>query len=182
MFESWGVVHKRYSGRVGILASGPSVGSINDETLSLMPFICVKGAIAKFSGDICPLVYVFDDFGALIRDPSVALTGVQRASFSALPPECVEKLVELFPGEMANRRLLPFVRLNRGYRGASCGSDRSFAWSIRNDPDFVSTFSLFRSKPNRIGFSKNVSRGYFGARTVTYWIHPCKTGHSVLVN
>lgn len=61
-------------------------------------------------------------------------------------------------------------RTNRPLDGAVL-SDRRYAWSVRKDPDLECRFSLLRQKPNRIGFSRNMTKGYFGGRTIP--TRPC---------
>ena len=43
-----------------------------------------------------------------------------------------------------------------------------FAFRTLFDPELVGKFSLFSQKKNRIGFSKNLEKGYYCARTIPY--------------
>ncbi|WP_289538040.1 hypothetical protein [Pseudomonas sp. SO81] len=61
-----------------------------------------------------------------------------------------------------------FERVNRDVAGREIMDDRQFAWQAQRDPDLECGFSWLRQKPNRIGFSRNLEKGYFSSRTVPY--------------
>ncbi|EWC42269.1 hypothetical protein B597_006450 [Stutzerimonas stutzeri KOS6] len=68
---------------------------------------------------------------------------------------------------LEGKQIYLLERANRQF-GHRVKSDRLFAWSVRKDEEICLKFSLLRQKTNRIGFSRNLSRGYFVARTIPY--------------
>ena len=61
-----------------------------------------------------------------------------------------------------------FERVNRPLQGSAAASDRGFARLARKDKDLECGFSWLRQKPNRIGFSRNLDKGYFSSWTIPY--------------
>lgn len=157
----------RHRGAVVILASGPSA---RDFPLADCPFpvIAVNGSVLSFEGlAVKPFYYLCDDVNFAMSRPEVLAKGISSAEHVALSDLCFLE---------ADRRGIPLPqdksyflleRVNR-MNGQRPLSDRRFAWSIRRDEELHSEFSLWRRKPNRIGFSCNFAKGYFCARTIAY--------------
>jgi len=114
-----------------------------------------------------PLFYVCDDPHFVKQRPDLALEGVKVSENAALSSRCYEELFDRgFEIEVGVKYFL-LEKINRVRGGRAC-SDRLFAWKVRSDEDLISGFSIFRKRPNVIGFSRDLSKGYYSARTIVY--------------
>jgi len=114
-----------------------------------------------------PFYYLCDDVNFAKNKADALAKGIVGAEHVALSDLCfmeAESKGAVFP---QNKPYFLLERVNRMNDRAPL-TDRRFAWSIRHDQDLHSDFSLWRRKPNRIGFSRNFSKGYFCARTIAY--------------
>ncbi|MDR3213039.1 MAG: hypothetical protein LBT71_03875 [Azoarcus sp.] len=158
----------KYSGSVFLLASGPSAGAFPVSCYANYPFIAMNGSIARFVDEkIKPLFYICSDPSFPAARPDLAIMGCEHASHIAMALECFEEIYSHDKSVLMGKSLYLLERVNRYYNKQSV-SDRRFAWSIRNNAELISNFSLLRKRPNRIGFSKNMHHGYFCARTIVY--------------
>lgn len=159
---------KRFSGSVFLLASGPSAADFPLERYRDIPLIAMNGSILRcLEAPVTPLFYLCDDPGFVRDRPHLAELGVRQAQHLGMSLDCLRMLHAEVPGALDGARAYLLERVNR-LHGRAVVSDRTYAWSIRNDPDLFSGFSLWRRKPNRIGFSRDMGKGYFGGRTIPY--------------
>lgn len=152
-----------------IIASGPSVNGFPLERYSHIPMFAVNGSLAAFKASgVRPYFYVCDDPNYGDAKSEVVVDAVNCSTNVAVSPSVMDQVLK-HHGEFrpANNPLYLVERLNRPWQGEAM-SDRRFSWSIRKDPDLMCQFSLLSKKANRIGFSKNIEKGYFCARTVPY--------------
>lgn len=158
----------QFSGAVLIVASGPSAADFPVERYGHVPMIAMNGSISRFVNTaIRPLFYLCDDRGFVRLRMPLLQAGMQLAQHTSLGYGAFEVLLESAPDSIGAASLYLMQRSNRPLDGGG-RSDRGYAWHVRNDPDIECRFSLFRQKPNRIGFSRNMSKGYFGGRTIPY--------------
>lgn len=156
-----------HKGTVVVLASGPSA---RDFPLADCPYpvIAVNGSVLMFEGlSAKPFYYLCDDVNFAKNRAGALAKGLVSAEHVALSDLCfmeVEKKGIVFPQD---KPYFLLERVNRMNDQAPL-TDRRFAWSIRHDRELRSDFSLWRRKPNRIGFSRNFAKGYFCARTIAY--------------
>jgi KDO transferase-3 len=128
----------------------------------------MNGSVTLLEGSAGqPFLYICDDPNFVRERPHLALQGLQSAKLAAMSLDCLGELEYLYPGCLADARIIVLQRVNRLHYRAVI-SDRRYAWSVRRDQDIECDFSLFKRKTNRIGFSRNLAKGYFGARTVPY--------------
>lgn len=159
---------KRFSGSVFLLASGPSAADFPLARYRDTPVIAMNGSILRcVEARVAPLFYVCDDPGFVRDRLHLAQLGAQHAQHLAMSLDCLRMLHIQDPGALQGCSPYLLERVNRMH-GEPVLSDRAYAWSIRKDPDLVSGFSLWRRKPNRIGFSHDMGKGYFGGRTIPY--------------
>src|SRR5690606_33215768 len=158
----------RHSGTLIAVASGPSAADFPIERYRHVPMIAMNGSIVRFAeAGIRPLFYLCDDRGFVrLRQPLVR-QGIELAEHAALGAGALEVLLEQAPDALEGRSVYLMQRTNRPLDGEEL-SDRAYAWSVRKDPDLECRFSLWRQKPNRIGFSRNMVKGYFCGRTIPY--------------
>ncbi len=151
-----------------IAASGSSARDFPWSKYNGYPFIAMNGSIvACVENNIVPKFYLCDD-ESFARDRfALALLGLERAQNVAMSLEVLSSLHAAQPGCLAGRSVFLLERVNR-FIDRKRLSDRAYAWSIRNDQDLISQFSLIRKSPNRVGFSLNLDKGYFVARTIPY--------------
>lgn len=156
------------SGAVFVVASGPSAADFPVERYRHIPMIAMNGSIMRFvEADLSPLFYICDDRGFVRLRQSLVSQGIVRSRHAALGYGALEVLLQEAPEAVDGHSVYLMQRSNRPVNGLAL-SDRRYAWSVRNDPDIACRFSLFRQKPNRVGFSRNMSKGYFGGRTIPF--------------
>lgn len=157
-----------HSGTLIVMASGPSASSFPVERYRHIPMMAMNGSIVRFAEvGIRPLFYLCDDRGFVRMRLPMVCQGVELAQHSALGAGALEVLLQMAPESIEGRSIYLMQRTNRPLEGAVL-SDRGYAWSVRRDSDLECCFSLLRQKPNRIGFSRNMAKGYFGGRTIPY--------------
>ncbi|WP_447753960.1 lipopolysaccharide core biosynthesis protein [Pseudomonas nicosulfuronedens] len=165
----FGECRGRHQGSVFLLASGPSAGEFPLSRYADWPVVAMNGSIVRCADQrVTPFFYLCDDPGFVRDRPDLACLGARSASHLAMSLNCFQALHQHDPTVLPQcASVLLLERVNR-QNGMAVLSDRSYAWSIRNDPDLICGFSLLHRKTNRIGFSCDMSKGYFGGRTIPY--------------
>jgi KDO transferase-3 len=150
------------------LASGASAADFPVSRYARFPFIAMNGSILRLVDEnVPPLFYLCNDAGFVDARPKIAALGCAFAQNIAMSLECFQ-IVHAYDAKiLTGKKLYLLERVNRYYDRKRI-SDRRFAWSIRKDPELIVGFSLFHQKSNRIGFSRNLARGYFCGRTIAY--------------
>lgn len=153
---------------VFILASGPSINDFPINRYRDHPFISMNGSIlACDKHGIEPYFYICDDESFARDRAEIALLGLKRAKHVGMSFPVLCRLYQTDPQCLEGVSVFLLQRANR-FLDRPQLSHRAFAWSIRKDPELYSNFSLFSATRNRIGFSKNLDKGYFVARTIPY--------------
>lgn len=155
-------------GPVLIVASGPSAADFPLARYRHIPMMAMNGSLIRLQQDnIQPFFYLCDDPRFVKSRVQVVVDAAATAHNIALNAPSLERLLHMRPD--CEWRAKPFLleRVNRSWQQPRT-HDRCYAWSVRNDPQLLSSFSLFRSKPNRLGFSTNMAKGYYSARTIPY--------------
>ena len=153
---------------VFVLASGPSLGAFPLEAYYEHTFIAMNGSIlAAAQCGITPYFYLCDDESFARDRRELALMGLASASNVAMSFEVICRLYEADRHCLDGKSIFLLERVNR-FLGKPRLPDRAYARSIRDDVELVSGFSWFRRTPNRVGFSLNLDKGYFVARTIPY--------------
>lgn len=165
----FGTCRACHHGSVFLLASGPSASKFPLSRYADWPVIAMNGSIVRCADQhISPFFYICDDPGFVRDRPDLACLGARSAVHLAMSLDCFQALHRYDPSVLPQRtEVMLLERVNR-IHGLAVRSDRAYAWSVRNDPDLICGFSLWRRKANRIGFSRDLSKGYFGARTIPY--------------
>lgn len=156
-------------GGVFIVASGPSAREFPLARYAHIPMLGLNGSICLFAeANVSPLFYLCDD-GSFVRNRlSLLLQAIERAQNLALSPGVIDNLLKLEAHALDGVDVYRFERVNRPSEERPALSDRRFAWEARRDADMECSFSLLRQKPNRIGFCRNLAKGYFSSRTIPY--------------
>jgi len=167
--QSFEAYRNTCSGPVFIVASGPSTKSFPLERFGHVPMMAMNGSICRFGQlGIRPRFYLCDDSSFVRNRLPWMLQAAGLAEHMVLSPRVIDTLLGLDRHALDGRSIFRFERAGRCARDGGEVSPRRFAWHIRNDADFECSFSLWRQKPNRIGFSRNMSKGYFNGRTIPY--------------
>lgn len=167
----WRNLKNKYSGSVFILASGPSANSFSLNKYSNYPIIAVNGSVTKLlEANIKPLFYIGTDLGALSHLGDLVIKGVNASSYSAFSKDILEKILLKNKGLLDKRKLEEVYLLEKSNRLDMQNkiSDRWFALKNIMDKDLTYEFSFFSQRKNRIGFSHNLEKGYYCARTIAY--------------
>ncbi|VXC14878.1 conserved hypothetical protein [Pseudomonas sp. 8Z] len=156
-------------GDLFIVASGPSAREFPLQRYAHLPMMAVNGSIRLFTeAGVAPYFYLCDDSSFVRNRLPLLLEALAVAQNLALSPRVIDSLLEREPHALDGRSVYHFQRVNRSAEDKVALGDRRFAWLARKDIDIECQFSLFRQKPNRIGFSRNLGKGYFSNRTVPY--------------
>ncbi|MEO4045485.1 lipopolysaccharide core biosynthesis protein [Pseudomonas sp. CAU 1711] len=167
--KSFAELRGSYSGALFIIASGPSTKAFPLQRYADYPMLALNGSICCLAeAGIAPLFYLCDDSSFVRNRLPLLLQALAHAQHLALSPRVVGSLLAQEPQALDGRSAYRFERVNRLPEGGEAMSDRRFARQARKDPDFECDFSWFRQKPNRIGFSRNLDKGYFSSRTIPY--------------
>ena len=157
------------TGAVFVIASGPSVKDFPLQRYAQYPMLAMNGSICGLvEAGISPLFYICDDSSFVINRLPLLLQGIEHAQNLAFSPRVRHALLQRKPDALLDRSLYELERVNRPVDGRPAQGDRRFARAARQDADFECNFSWFRQKPNRIGFSRNIDKGYFSSRTIPY--------------
>ena len=162
-------LNKSFSGPVFIFASGASAAEFSLNEYSNIPFIAVNGAVRKFIDEgIVPLAYVFSDESFISNSVELVEMAIKLCKFIFMPYELFDKYLS------NNSDLIPYFdkiyfihKLNRK-NGVKQGADWLYYTRKIFDRDLLFDYSLFSSRKNKIGFSKNIKKGYFCIRTIPY--------------
>lgn len=156
-------------GAVFIVASGPSAKDFPLQRYANYPMMAMNGSICRFvEANLAPYFYLCDDSSFVRNRLPLLLQATQLAQHMALSARVIGSIPESELGSLERSGVYHLGRVNRPSNGGKPLSYRQFAWTVRNDPDLECDFSLFRQKPNRIGFSRNLAKGYFSGRTIPY--------------
>lgn len=156
-------------GDVFIVASGPSAREFPLAHYSHIPMFGLNGSIRLFGeANVSPFFYLCDD-GSFVRNRvPLLLQAIEQAQNLALSPGVIDNLLKLEAHALDDVDVYRFERVNRPGEDRPALSDRRFAWLARRDADMECDFSWLRQKPNRIGFCRNLAKGYFSGRTIPY--------------
>lgn len=151
-----------------MVASGPSAENFSIARYAHVPMLAMNGSINKFlNTDISPLIYICDDDGFARNRSDCIQHAVGQSRNVALSEDVLREFLERGGRIPLEKPFFLLRRVNR-FPGEKFLSDRQYAYSVRHDGDIACDFSIFRQRPNRIGFSRNMSKGYFNARTIAY--------------
>jgi KDO transferase-3 len=143
-----------HNGAVFIVASGASAKDFPVEKYADVPMITMNGAISKFAGTaIKPFFYVCSDQGFPREQPDLFSHAMHISQRVALGDDH-------FWGNLAKPKGGLYL----------LGRAPKQSWSdlFRTDQDLVRTRRLSTGRTRTLGFSKNLKRGFFDARTVAY--------------
>lgn len=142
-------------GPVFIVASGVSAKGFPLQHFAGVPMITVNGAISMFAEHgVRPYFYVCTDTGFAQQQPELYAKAVRLSPRLAIWPSEVSALpvatrAQIFPLAKAARSSLRDALFN-------------------TDPVLVRSRAVWGSRSRSVGFSKNLSQGFFDARTVAY--------------
>ena len=141
-------------GTVFIVASGASTKDFPLEKYADVPMITMNGAISKFTGTgIKPFFYVCTDQGFPLQQPGLFSHAMG-----------ISERVALWEDHVWGKQAEPQGELYL------LGRAPKQSWSdlFRADPELVRSRKLGTGRTRTLGFSKNLKRGFFDARTVAY--------------
>lgn len=143
------------SGAVFIIASGPSAKSFPLEKFAHVPMITMNGAISMFMNtDIKPCFYACTDRSFSKQQPDLfkyAMAVSQRVALweDHAQSSCARPTGQFYPLSKATKPSWLTIVLGR-------------------QKGLVIDHALLRRRKRPIGFSKDMSKGFFDARTVAY--------------
>ncbi|WP_019582398.1 hypothetical protein [Pseudomonas mandelii] len=144
-------IHK---GAVFIVASGGSAKDFHPEEFADIPMITMNGAISKFIGTgVKPFFYACTDKDFPKQQPELFSQAMLLSERVALWEDHVQHLSITPKGKV--------FLLNKAPK---------FSWGalVGADKELIRNRNFLKRRNRRIGFSKNLKRGFFDARTVAY--------------
>ncbi|MFK0087253.1 lipopolysaccharide biosynthesis protein [Pseudomonas sp. NPDC090755] len=142
------------SGAVFLIASGRSAKDFPFQAFADIPMITMNGSISMFiDTPVKPFFHVCTDRDFSNQQPELFAEAMRRSERVALWEDHYQSSQASPTGELYFLRKAPKA---------------SLADLLRNDPELVRNrvYPCSRKKP--LGFSKNLQRGFFDARTVAY--------------
>lgn len=168
LLQSFAANRNTCHGPVFIVASGPSAADFPLADYRHIPMMAMNGSLLRLQQEsIQPFFYLCDDPRFVKARTQIVVDAAATANNIALNAPSLERLLQLRPDCEWHAKPYLLERVNRSWRKPRM-LDRRYAWSVRNDPELLSDFSLIRNKPNRLGFSTNMAKGYYSARTIPY--------------
>ncbi|MCU1749229.1 lipopolysaccharide biosynthesis protein [Pseudomonas sp. 6D_7.1_Bac1] len=147
--------HNIETGTVFIIASGSSAKDFPIDEFAHVPMITMNGAVALFEGTaIKPFFYVCTDMSFPTQQPELFSHAMQISQRVALWEEYIRRSDIRPQGQLF--ALKPAIKQSW------------FDSTFKRNKDLVRSTSLFGHRRKSIGFSKNLSDGFFDARTVAY--------------
>lgn len=142
-------------GAVFIIASGCSANEFPIERFPNVPMITMNGAITKFIGTgIKPYFYVCSDVRFAAEQPAMFNSALLLSQRVALWPEQI--------GSLPVAPIGPFFALGKASKASP------LRVLFKPDPALVRNWAPWSRRSRSLGFSKDLSRGFFDARTVAY--------------
>lgn len=160
---------EKFNGNVFIYASGKSSEDFPLEQYKEEKYIVVNGAVRMFiERDTKPFAFIFDDVGFLEKNIDLVVQAIVFSEFTFMPKELFLKfnIMDKIPSQYNDK--IYFINKINQIDGVSQGSYRLFfIKNIFNDK-LVFNFSRLLYKSKNTGFSKDITQGYFCARTIPY--------------
>ncbi|MBK5002871.1 lipopolysaccharide biosynthesis protein [Pseudomonas sp. S31] len=142
-------------GPVFIVASGASSKHFPLLRFADIPMITLNGAISMFhDNDVSPYFYVCTDTGFPRQQPDLYAHALRLSQRLAIWPHEVETLPAATGAEV--------YQLNKAPRS------NFYQAAFNTQPELVRSRAFWDSRSRTLGFSKDLSQGYFDARTVAY--------------
>ncbi|MDF0731792.1 lipopolysaccharide biosynthesis protein [Pseudomonas entomophila] len=154
-FSSFEACRNSQKGPVVILASGASASDFPLEAFADVPLIAMNGSIAMLEGTgIRPFFYVCTDRDFSNQQPELFASALRLSPRVALWPEQFDWLD--LPDECERYPLLKALEPGFG------------DWLGGKEGPYVRNRGWWSKRARSIGFSKDLSHGFFDARTVMY--------------
>lgn len=143
------------SGAVFIIASGISAREFPIQAFAHVPMITMNGAISLFKGtDIKPYFYICTDMSFPSQQPEFFNHAMQISQRVALWAEYARRTNARPKGQLYTLKRAP--------------KQTWLDYLFRSNKNLVQSQSLLGHRAKSIGFSKNLSEGFYDARTVAY--------------
>lgn len=143
------------SGAVFIIASGISAREFPIQAFAHLPMITMNGAISLFKGtDIKPYFYICTDMSFPSQQPEFFDHAMQISQRVALWAEYARRTNARPKGQLYTLKRAP--------------KQTWLDYLFRSNKNLVQSQSLLGHRAKSIGFSKNLSEGFYDARTVAY--------------
>ena len=163
-------LHDSREGSCFILASGPSAKEIDVDALGGIPIIAVKGAIHKFQdSETKPEFWVSSDTAFLKRKYEIFKSGL---NFECQCFFCLETLSFVIEREqdLLEGKKIALIETVKDKHGGSCHLTKNKLFKrINNDPNLLVEKRKLGGHNRLVGFSRDISKGLFVARTATYY-------------
>lgn len=142
-------------GAVFIIASGSSAKDFPIERFANVPMITMNGAISMFAHtNIRPFFYACTDTSFPLQQPELFAQAMQLSQRVALWEDQLDALPAKPCGEVFALKKAPDLSLLKSL--------------FTHEPQLVRSRTFWNKRARSLGFSKDLSHGFFDARTVAY--------------
>ena len=169
--SEWKELRNKFSGSVFVFLSGPSAKSFPVEKYSNYPFIAVNGSVSRLVElGVDPFFYIGTDIEAIKGAGDIAVSGLNNSCYSAFSVEVYKDFFSKYKSKVDEGKLDEAFKLEKATRINRGKSESIKRFAFRNilDKELKYRFSLFSNNKNRVGFSSNMGKGYYCARTIAY--------------
>lgn len=140
---------------VFIIASGKSAKDFPIDRFSEIPMITMNGAISMFQDtDIQPFFYACSDTAFPAQQPELFAEAMRRSQRVAIWEEQLGMLSEQPAGQV-----MPIKKV---------AQPSLLSRLVRNEVGIVRSSEIWDKRKRSLGFSKDMAKGFFDARTVAY--------------
>ena len=156
-------------GNVLIVASGPSAADIDLARLKGFDFFAVNGSaqiIKKFSRDVS-YFYAINDLNMLDKRASLVVDAVKCSKITFTSQEILDELMRLYPDCIEDDKICVINRYDKSV-GKYGNAFFQFLKGLFSGDIVQSLKGVYSAKYRKIGFSLDLNKGYFSARTIPY--------------
>jgi KDO transferase-3 len=151
-----------------LIASGPSVKDLKPDKVAHSAIFMMNGSIILADQFVQnKIYYVADDNDYIQRNMILISMAIQRADILFFTPAGISYICTHDSSLLHNKNLIMIERVNRFFNIPKL-KEKLFYKKNESDPDYYFSPIGWFTKNYHIGFSKNLSKGYFSARTIPY--------------
>ena len=151
-----------------LIGSGLSINEIDYKKVGDKPVFLMNGSIIlahKFKNN--KIFYTVDDIGFINRNMDMIKSAIEKAEILFLSAKSISCICEFDKHLLNGKKVALIERVNRFYNVAKI-NDKLFYKQNKNNSDYIFHGRTLFSRYYNIGFTKNLLKGYFYARTIPY--------------
>ena len=165
---STGDLRAKCNGNILILASGPSASDVELDKLSDFDFFAVNGSAQLLNGfQRASYFYAINDLNMLDKRAGIVVEAIKGAKVTFTSPEILDELMGLYPDCVQDNKICVIRRYDKEV-GKHGNAFFQFLKGLFSSDIYQSLKGFYSAKYRKIGFSVDLEKGYFSARTIPY--------------